>query len=172
MISFRRFAFHLASLLICPAVFALGFAGMATGDTSKENSLTPEEKEVLEPLQRVLDGIASRNKDEVRNQLLHGGSATLIRNGQILQLSFDAFVDRIPGGTQKLEERIHDPQIRIDDDIAMIWAPYEFLIDGTVDHRGTDVVNLVRQNGRWLIAGIADNSRKVQSSVPPTNNEH
>lgn len=166
MLSFRIIAFHRARFLMCPAVLALSLTGMAPGQKNRENSVTPEQREVLEPLQRVLDGIESRNKDEVRNQLLPGGMATLLRQGQILQLSFDAFVDRIPGGTQQLEERIHDPQIRIDDGIAIIWAPYEFLIDGRVDHRGTDVVNLVRSNGRWLIAGIADNSRRVQSSEP------
>jgi len=78
-----------------------------------------------------------------------------------VQMHFDAFVARFPTtGTAKLAEVIHDPLVRIDDDIAIIWAPYVFTIDGKVDHCGTDIVNLIRLNNRWLISGIADNSRK------------
>lgn len=146
------------------ALTLVAFTAPLLGASDEEKPLTPDERAVLAPLQNVLDGIAKGDKAAVRNQLLPGGSATLIRNGQILQLHFDSFVERISTSTQKLEERIHDPLIRIDDDIAIIWAPYEFLIEGKIDHRGTDVVNLVRHDGRWMIAGIADNSRKVQDN--------
>ena len=35
-----------------------------------------------------------------------------------------------------------------------------FLVDGKVDHCGTDLFNLVRANGKWLIASVADTGRK------------
>lgn len=143
-------------------MLAFLLVGTLAASTPKEKTLSPDKAAVLKPLQRVLDGIAKRDKVEIRNQLLPGGSATLIRNGKILQLTFDAFVERIPDGTELLEERIYDPQIFIDNDIAVIWAPYEFFINGTIDHRGTDIVQLVRQDGQWLIASIGDNSRKVE----------
>jgi hypothetical protein len=122
---------------------------------------TPEEQAVIAPFQNLLDAIAKRDKELMREQLLPGGIATLMRDGQPVQLHFDSFVDRFPAtGTHRLMERIHDPLVRVDNDIAIVWAPYEFLIDGKPDHCGTDVVNLVRRDGRWLIAGIADTSRK------------
>jgi hypothetical protein len=121
---------------------------------------SPEEQAVLAPLQGVFDGLAKHDQTLLRQQLLPGGMVTLVRNGQILQLHFDAFVERLSGGTERIEERIHDPLVRIDNDIAIIWAPYEFLREGKVDHCGTDIAHLVRRDGRWLIAGIADNSRQ------------
>jgi hypothetical protein len=121
-------------------------------------ALTPEDQAVLASFQGVLDGIGKRDPALIREQLLPGGMATLLRNGQAVQLHFDAFVAHIHPGPEKYEERIHDPLIRIDDDIAIIWAPYDFLVNGKVEHCGTDVVNLLRHDGRWLISGIADNS--------------
>lgn len=41
----------------------------------------------------------------------------------------------------------------------MIWVPYDFFLNDKLHHCGTDIVTLVRQDGRWLITGIADNSR-------------
>jgi putative lumazine-binding protein len=129
--------------------------------TTPLHATTPEEQVVIAPLQAVLDGIAQHDQALIRKQLLPGGMVTLLRNGQPLQLHFDAFVDRIrPSGTGKIEERIHDPLVRIDDDVAIIWTPYTFYVEGKVDHCGTDIVNLVRIDGHWLIANIADNSRK------------
>ena len=78
----------------------------------------------------LLDGMAQRNHALVREQLFPGGIATLIRDGQPLQLHFDAFIERLATtGTVKMEELIHDPIIHIDDDIAVIRAPYTFLYE-------------------------------------------
>ena len=120
-----------------------------------------EKQAVLAPFQTLLDGIGKRDHEMMRSALLPGGMITLTRADKTQQLHYDAFIEHIPAtGTQKLEERIHDPLVKIDDNIAVIWAPYEFLVDGKVDHCGTDIAHLVKRDGKWLIAGIADNGRK------------
>ncbi|WP_205746114.1 MULTISPECIES: nuclear transport factor 2 family protein [Dyella] len=140
------------SLLTLGACAALACAALPVA------AATPEEQAVLAPFQALLDGIGKRDHNMMRAALLPGGMITLKRADKISQLHFDAFIDRIPTtGTQQLAERIHDPLIRIDDDIAIIWAPYEFLVDGKVDHCGTDIAHLVKRDGKWLVAGIADN---------------
>ncbi|MBS1851828.1 MAG: nuclear transport factor 2 family protein [Acidobacteria bacterium] len=135
------------------AVFALGLLA------SPSPALTAEEQAVLAPLQKLFDGMAKHDKEAVREQLLPGGMVTLKRKDQIIQMHFDVFVEHI-GGTDRIEERIHDPVVHIDRDLAVIWVPYEFLLDGKVHHCGTDIANLVLRNGRWLISGIADNGRE------------
>jgi putative lumazine-binding protein len=120
----------------------------------------PEEKAVVARLQGLLDGLAKRDKVMMSAQLLPGGSATLMRNGKAVQMTFDAFVDRLSTpGTDTREERIHNPLVRVDRDIAIIWTPFEFLTNGKIDHCGTDIVNLVKVDGQWLIASVADTSR-------------
>jgi hypothetical protein len=122
-----------------------------------------ENQAVLTPLQKIFDGIAEKNSNLIREQLLPGGTATLIRNGQVLQLHFDAFVatlsEIISRSPERWEERIYDPLVRVDDDIAIIWAPYTAFRGGKIDHCGTNIVNLIHRDGRWLISGLADNSR-------------
>lgn len=84
----------------------------------------------------------------------------LMRDGKPGQMTADAFADRVGRpGTTKIEERIHDPLIRIDNDLAIVWAPFDFFIDGIVNHCGTDLFNLVRKDGKWLIASVADTGR-------------
>ncbi len=122
---------------------------------------TPEEQAVLAPVNAMFDGMARRDAAAIQQPLLPGGTMVLMRDGKPTQITFEAFAERVGRpGTTKIEERIHDPMIRIDNDLAVVWAPFEFLVDGKVDHCGTDLFNLVRSNGKWLIASVADTGRR------------
>ena len=125
------------------------------------HAATPEEQAVLAPITAMFDGMAKRDAAAIKKPLVAGGSMVLMRNGKPVQMTFEAFADAVgkPGKAQ-IEERIHDPLVRIDNDLAVVWAPFDFLVDGKVDHCGTDLFNLVRVDGNWLIASIADTSRK------------
>jgi hypothetical protein len=125
------------------------------------SAATQEEQSVIAPIQAMFDGMAKRDAAAIKAPLLPGGVMVLMRDGNPSQMTFEAFAERVgkPGKTH-IEERIHDPLVKIDNDLAMVWAPFEFLVDGKVDHCGTDLFNLVRKDGKWLIAGIADTGRK------------
>ena len=57
------------------------------------------------------------------------------------------------------QERISDPQIHIDGDIAMVWAPFVVRIGGKVSNCGFDHFDLVRENGVWKVMNLTFSSR-------------
>ena len=124
-----------------------------------------EEQAVLTPIHAMFDGMSKRDAAAIKATTLSGGTMVLMRDGKPSQMTFEAFAERVgkPSTTQ-IEERIHNPLVRIDNDLAMVWAPFNFLIDGKVDHCGTDLFNLVRVDGRWIIASIADTGTKTCSA--------
>jgi len=129
--------------------------------TASLYAATLEQQAVLAPVKAMFDGMSKRDAAAIKAPLLPGGTMVLMREGKPVQITFEDFAARVgkPGTTQ-IEERIHDPLVRIDHDLAVVWAPFDFLVDGKVDHCGTDLFNLVRVDGKWLIAGIADTGRK------------
>ena len=129
--------------------------------TASTRAATPDEQAVLVPINEMFDGMAKRDAAAIKAPTLPGGTMVLMRDGKPTQITFEAFAERVgkPGKTQ-IEERIHDPLVRIDNDLAMVWASFDFLVDGKVDHCGTDLFNLVRTDGKWLIASVADTGRK------------
>ncbi|HET9626280.1 MAG TPA: nuclear transport factor 2 family protein [Kofleriaceae bacterium] len=136
--------------------------------TSAHAAPSAEEQAVIAPLQAFLAGIASGDKAAMAAQALPDAMITRVGGGKVSQKPVRALVDAMPApGARKLEERIHDPVVRIDEDLAIVWAPYDFLVDGKVDHCGTDVVEVVRRDGHWLIAGLADTSRKACGAAKP-----
>ncbi|HEX4606148.1 MAG TPA: nuclear transport factor 2 family protein [Candidatus Angelobacter sp.] len=148
--------FHpLGLVLFLAGATAAGFI------TSTLHASTPEEQAVLAPVMAMFEGMSKRDAAAIKKPLLPGGIMVLMRDGKPVQMTFESFADRVgqPGKTQ-IQERIHDPVIRIDNDLAVVWAPFEFLVDGKVDHCGTDLFNLVRADGKWLVASIADTGRK------------
>ena len=148
----RQLAFFFSTVL-SPGLVASAFAQSA------------DEQAVLAPIHAMFDGMAERDAAAVRAPTLPGGTMVLMRDGKPAQMTFEAFADRVgkPGKAQ-IEERIHDPLIRIDNDLAVVWAPFDFLVDGKVDHCGTDLFNMVRVDGKWLIASVADTGTKTCSA--------
>ncbi len=109
----------------------------------------------------MFEGMTKRDAAAIVEPVLPGATMVLMRDGKPTQMTVQDFADRVgKPGTTHIEERIHDPLVRIDNDLAVVWAPFDFLVDGHVDHCGTDLFNLVRKDGRWLIASVADTGRK------------
>ena len=134
---------------------------LATSLSTPAFTQSAEEQAVLAPIHAMFDGMSKRDAAAIKAPTLPGGTMVLMRDGKPSQMTFEAFAERVgkPGTTQ-IEERIHNPMVRIDNDLAVVWAPFDFLVDGKVDHCGTDLFNLVRIDGRWVIASVADTGTK------------
>lgn len=62
------------------------------------------------------------------------------------------WVERAGKATVKLHERYWSPKIMIHRDMAVVWAPYSFDVDGKRSHCGIDVFDLIRIDGEWKVA--------------------
>lgn len=58
------------------------------------------------------------------------------------------------------DERVTFNDIRIDADLAMVWAPYKFYVGQTYSHCGVDVFQLMKTTQGWKIIYIVDTRRK------------
>ena len=138
---------------------------LATSFAVRAFAQAAEEEAVLAPIQAMFDGMSKRDASAMKAPTLPGGMMVLMRDGKPTQMTFDVFADRVgkPGKTQ-IKERIHNPLVRVDNDLAVVWAPFDFLVDGKIDHCGTDLFNLVRVDGKWMIASVADTGTKTCSA--------
>jgi hypothetical protein len=58
------------------------------------------------------------------------------------------------------DERIVFQDIKIDGDLASVWAPYKFYLDDKFSHCGVDVFQLMKTTAGWKIIYIVDTRRK------------
>jgi hypothetical protein len=74
------------------------------------------------------------------------------------QMSWTQFAGRVRPD-RAFQERIADPTVAIDGDIAMVWAPFVVRVGGRVANCGYDHFDLVRENGAWKVMNLTFSSR-------------
>jgi hypothetical protein len=118
-----------------------------------------EEQAVLATLSSLLDAISDRDSGVIREILLPEGVSAHARDGKIYHVRFADLPDRWTAGTVHAEERIREPLVRVDEDIAVVWVAYDVYVDGQPHTWGTNIISFCKLDGRWRISGIADNGR-------------
>ena len=133
------------------------------GDTEPQQPPVPgghqrgEETAVLEALDRYMSAISESDYEAQAAMETPGGMTYQWRptddGGMHITahpISFWSDPSRDDGST--LRERYWSPSVMIRGGIAVVWAPYEFWIDGETSHCGVDVVDFVKIDGQWLVS--------------------
>ena len=124
-----------------------------------------ERAAVLATVQKVFD--AMRTRDTALLSQAFDTAARLVRINKrstppSVSLSppsqFGAAIVRAPAG-DVWNERIYDPEVRIDGDVAQVWAYYTFHRNTTFLHCGVDAFMLVKVGSAWKITQLADSQR-------------
>ena len=74
------------------------------------------------------------------------------------QQSWAEFSHLITAGAA-FDEKITDPAIEVDGDVAMVWAPYVVRVHGAINNCGFDHFDLVRDQGAWKVMNVTFSSR-------------
>lgn len=152
-----------------PLILALLLAAQTTpvAPIVKGTGLPPpgtDEAQVMAPVSALLAGIAARDATAIGQSLRADATATAVAEKPdgtrtVTHSTREQLLARFAPGPERFEERLADPAIEVDGDIAMVWSPYTFRIDGTLHHCGTDHFDLVREGGSWKIQNLTWSSR-------------
>jgi hypothetical protein len=63
-------------------------------------------------------------------------------------------------------ERIWAPEVRIDGNMATLWAPYDFHLGRRLSHCGMDAFQFVREGGAWKLIAVTFTAR-TEGCEPP-----
>lgn len=147
-----------------------GIALLALAAPAGAQSATSAEAEVRAVVDRLFDGMRASDTTAIRGTMhpLARLVTTGTRDGAptISDESIDAFiasVGRAPAGM--LDERLHDVEIRVDDNLASAWTPYRFYVGERFSHCGVNAFQLFRTAEGWKIIQITDTRRREGCGV-------
>lgn len=110
-------------------------------------------------VQDVFDAIATNDPQAWQEHLAEGGVMHFVQGGPggrvVGARSFAEQIASADGTAINACEEWWDPTILVDGDIATVWTPYEFFLDGEFSHAGTDVFVLLRTDDGWKISSLA-----------------
>ena len=129
-------------------------------------SISAQEKEIKQSISVFFDGLQTADTLKIQS-VCHKEMKlqSIMEKNSIGNLSFETneefykSIASIPKNL-KIEERILDYKIQIDNSMAQVWTPYEFYIDGKLSHIGTNSFTLLLENNIWKIVHIIDTRRK------------
>ncbi len=123
-----------------------------------------EEAQVMTPINTMFDGLAKRDGAIILSAVRPDGGATVAvekadGSRTTRHLSWAEFAAGVKPGPEKYEERLTDIAVEIDGDIAMVWSPYTFFVDGKAQHCGVDHFDLVRDASGWKVQNVTWSQR-------------
>ncbi|QIG80707.1 nuclear transport factor 2 family protein [Stakelama tenebrarum] len=147
---------------------------LATPAFAQDNGLPPAQvaapandiQAVLAPVDAVFAGLAAHDPEQIRPHILDGATITIAESlpdgsHAVHRLTFADWLGRLEGATGNFLERMPNPAVEIDGDIAMVWGFYTFHLNGQFSHCGVDHFSLVRQDGEWKIADLTYSTRRT-----------
>jgi hypothetical protein len=122
-----------------------------------------EEAGVLVPIDEAFRALETQDSAALLRVVRADGRVTAVgtlANGftGVRSSSWTEYAARMKPGNG-FKERITNPAIEIDGDIAMVWAPFTIDVGGKIIACGTDHFDLVREGGAWKILNITFSSR-------------
>lgn len=143
-------------LLLLVAILVLPVPRLAAQDA---------EAEVMATVRHLFDGMRAGDSTAVR-AAFHP-EAVVMTTGQkdgkpVLQkVSIDRFVGAVGAPHDEVwDERIRNPEIRIDDGLATVWMDYAFHLGDRLSHCGTNAFQLFRAPEGWKITAVTDTRRR------------
>jgi hypothetical protein len=125
-----------------------------------------DETGVKKAVEDLFSGMRTNDTALIRSAFSqHAILQTIVRNKEgkavVISEAVDSFLISISHPHKEIyDERISYDAIRIDGDLAMVWAPYKFYVGEKFSHCGVDSFQLIKENGMWKILYLVDTRRK------------
>lgn len=126
--------------------------------------MTDDQKEVLAVVERLFDGMRTRDTAMMRSTLLPDVRLMSVstRDGQrrVVTADVNRWISGAGSATEMWDERLIAPEVRVDDTMATVWTGYTFHVGTRFSHCGFDAFQLARTADGWKIVHIMDTQRR------------
>ncbi len=143
----------LVTLLALPACAV----SPAPAPAQRAGTAAGEEAAVLAVLDRYMAAISAKDTRAMAALQTPDGMtyrARAVEGGgwDVTSRSNPSWADPSRADARTHRERYWSPAVLVRGGIAVVWAPYEFWLDGKTSHCGIDVFDFVRIGGAWRVA--------------------
>ena len=130
----------------------------------------PDTQGPLAAVEQMFEGMRTADSARVRAVFAPGARFAMIDTRAtppaIRYDTVGGWINAIAGSNRRWNEQIYDVQVRTDGNIAMVWAPYTFYLDGQVRHCGVNAIDLLRDASGWKVTQLADTRRRENCPDP------
>ena len=112
--------------------------------------------------------MASHNADAARSLFAPNAQLfSLGKDGNATAMKYEEFAVRLGSSENAWLERIWNPTVLIHGPIAVVWANYDFHLNGVFSHCGVDSFSLLKTAAGWKILAISDTRETSGCAASP-----
>ena len=116
---------------------------------------------------RLFDAMRGRDTTAMRAAFVPNASMQTLGDTAVRFAPIDGWIQSIgrarPGLV--LDERLANPVVHVDGNLASIWVDYWFFAGERFSHCGVDAILLTKQSGQWRIFSVVD-TRRTEGCPP------
>jgi hypothetical protein len=144
--------------------FLRGVVAMAILFPAIVESQSGDEKAVLATVNRMFEGMRSADSGMVRSTFASGARFASVDSrstpAAIKYDAIDGWLSGVATSARRWDEQVYDVQVKVDSNMAHVWAPYTFYLDKAVRHCGINSLELLRDGAGWKITQLSDTRRR------------
>ena len=142
-------------------MIAAGVAAALVFGAANRVEAQSDQDRILESVRLLFDGMRTRDTALMRAQFSPNAKLAGVngRDGETRHTLDDpsAWIGAVGKGTGAIwDERIFDPVVQVDGNIAHVWTYYEFWLGPKLSHCGYASIFYVRLKEGWRIGQVAD----------------
>jgi hypothetical protein len=123
-------------------------------------------------VQQLFDAIAAQKVDTVRSLFTPNAVLLSVKDdGTPASMPYQDFANLLASSKNIWLERIWNPTVLVHGPIAVVWAEYDFHLNGALSHCGVDSVSLLKTSSGWKISSISD-TRETSGCTSPLGPPH
>lgn len=143
-------------ILILPVLALALLSHPATGQSPEDD--------VLQVVHQLFDGMRSADTTMMRAtfhpdvRLITTGTRDGEPVASIVPVS--DWLEGVAGAGQVLDERLYDPEVRVNGNLATVWTYYTLHVGDRFSHCGFDAFQLVNTADGWRITQVTDTRQR------------
>lgn len=141
------------------ALAAMAMAPAAAAQDWPDDEITDADSDgVLAVVDAFMAALAAKDADAMRALVTQPGFLAMVqeREGEdrVGLMAMEDVIAALAAIPDEIAEPLWGEVVMVEGPVAMAWANFDFLRDGTRTHCGVDVFTLLRVDGKWKIATV------------------
>lgn len=142
------------------------------GEISRPEEIRdPDRVDVTRLAYDFMEALSSRDVQRLDELLAPHARLFSIREGEegaeYRVRTREEFLEGLAEDGPEFVERIWEPVVELRGRIGMVWAPYDFHVDGELTHCGIDVLAFLKMEEGWRVTSITYNLETDDCPVSP-----
>lgn len=128
----------------------------------------PDEQTPIATVQRLFDAMAAHDANAARTLFIPEAMLFSVRpDGTTVATPHEKFAGRIGAAKDTWLERIWEPTQLEHGAVAIVWAKFDFHLNGKFNHCGIDSFSLLKTASGWKIAAVSDTHETTACPANP-----